>query len=227
MTNKEIREHLLGLQDLGYKEFHCKLIPNVDSSRVIGVRTPMLRRYAKELIKSGNYQEFISELPHEYFDEMNLHGMIICNISDYEEAVCEIDKFLPYVDNWATCDLLSFKKAFKGNLGRLEHDVCRWINSGDTYTMRFGMGVLLEFYLDEAFNPRHLEWVATVESDEYYVRMMQAWYFATAIAKQYEASIPYIEQHRLHEWTHRKAIQKARESFRVSDEVKAYLKSLK
>ena len=153
--------------------------------------------------------------------------MIICMISDYEEALSEIDKLLPYVDNWATCDLLSFKKAFKGNLNKLENEVKRWISSGDTYTVRFGIGVLLEFYLDDAFDPQYLEWVAGVKSDEYYVRMMQAWYFATALAKQYDETIPYIENKRLDEWVHRKTIQKAKESYRVSDDTKAYLNSIK
>ena len=153
--------------------------------------------------------------------------MIICMVSDYDEAIHEVNKLLPYVDNWASCDLLSCKKAFKDNLDKLETDVKRWISSGDTYTVRFGIGVLLEFYLDDAFDLKYLEWVARVESDEYYIRMMKAWYFATALAKQYDEAIPYIENHRLEEWVHRKTIQKARESFRVSDDTKAYLNTLK
>lgn len=227
MKHEEIRERLFELQDIGYKEFNCKLIPGVDPDSVIGVRTPALRNLAKEIFKSGDYREFVEDLPHKYYEEVNLHGMIICFIKDYEEAICEVDKLLPYVDNWATCDLLSFKKAFKGNLNKLENDIKRWIASNETYTVRFGIGVLLEFYLDDAFDSKYLEWVARVESDEYYVKMIKAWYFATALAKQYEEAIPYIENHTLEEWVHRKTIQKAKESYRVSDETKEYLNTLK
>ena len=215
------------MQDIEFKKFQCKLIPGVNSDTVIGVRTPLLRKLAKEIFKSDDYEEFIRDLPHEYYEEVNLHGMIICMVSDYDEAIHEVNKLLPYVDNWATCDLLSCKKAFKDNLDKLETDVKRWISSVDTYTVRFGIGVLLEFYLDDAFDLKYLEWVARVESDEYYIRMMKAWYFATALAKQYDEAIPYIENHRLEEWVHRKTIQKAKESFRVSDDTKAYLNTLK
>ena len=215
------------MQDIEFKKFQCKLIPGVNSDTVIGVRTPLLRKLAKEIFKSDDYEEFIRDLPHEYYEEVNLHGMIICMVSDYDESIHEVNKLLPYVDNWATCDLLSCKKAFKDNLDKLETDVKRWISSGDTYTVRFGIGVLLEFYLDDAFDLKYLEWVARVESDEYYIRMMKAWYFATALAKQYDEAIPYIENHRLEEWVHRKTIQKAKESFRVSDDTKAYLNTLK
>lgn len=227
MKKEEIRSRLFDMQDIEFKKFQCKLIPGVNSDTVIGVRTPLLRKLAKEIFKSDDYEEFIRDLPHEYYEEVNLHGMIICMISDYDEAIHEVNKLLPYVDNWASCDLLSCKKAFKDNLDKLETDVKRWISSGDTYTVRFGIGVLLEFYLDDAFDLKYLEWVARVESDEYYIRMMKAWYFATALAKQYDEAIPYIENHRLEEWVHRKTIQKARESFRVSDDTKAYLNTLK
>ncbi len=227
MKKEEIRSRLFDMQDIEFKKFQCKLIPGVNSDTVIGVRTPLLRKLAKEIFKSDDYEEFIRDLPHEYYEEVNLHGMIICMVSDYDEAIHEVNKLLPYVDNWASCDLLSCKKAFKDNLDKLETDVKRWISSGDTYTVRFGIGVLLEFYLDDAFDLKYLEWVARVESDEYYIRMMKAWYFATALAKQYDEAIPYIENHRLEEWVHRKTIQKARESFRVSDDTKAYLNTLK
>ena len=227
MKKEEIRSRLFDMQDIEFKKFQCKLIPGVNSDTVIGVRTPLLRKLAKEIFKSDDYEEFIRDLPHEYYEEVNLHGMIICMVSDYDEAIHEVNKLLPYVDNWATCDLLSCKKAFKDNLDKLETDVKRWISSGDTYTIRFGIGVLLEFYLDDAFDLKYLEWVARVESDEYYIRMMKAWYFATALAKQYDEAIPYIENHRLEEWVHRKTIQKAKESFRVSDDTKAYLNTLK
>ncbi len=227
MKREEIRKSLFNLKDNGYKEFNCKLIPGVNPDSVIGVRTPALRKLAKEIYKSGDYKTFIDDLPHDYYEEVNLHGMIICLIKDYEEAIREVDKFLPYVDNWATCDLLSFKNAFKGNLDKLENDIQRWITSKETYTVRFGIGVLLEFYLDDTFDSKYLEWVANVKSDEYYVKMMKAWYFATALAKQYEAAVPYIENHLLEEWVHRKTIQKAKESYRVSDEMKEYLNTLK
>jgi hypothetical protein rflaF_02178 len=227
VKKEEIRSRLFDMQDIEFKKFQCKLIPGVNSDTVIGVRTPLLRKLAKEIFKSDDYEEFIRDLPHEYYEEVNLHGMIICMVSDYDEAIHEVNKLLPYVDNWASCDLLSCKKAFKDNLDKLETDVKRWISSGDTYTVRFGIGVLLEFYLDDAFDLKYLEWVARVESDEYYIRMMKAWYFATALAKQYDEAIPYIENHRLEEWVHRKTIQKARESFRVSDDTKAYLNTLK
>ena len=227
MKKEEIRSRLFDMQDIEFKKFQCKLIPGVNSDTVIGVRTPLLRKLAKEIFKSDDYEEFIRDLPHEYYEEVNLHGMIICMVSDYDEAIHEVNKLLPYVDNWATCDLLSCKKAFKDNLDKLETDVKRWISSGDTYTVRFGIGVLLEFYLDDAFDLKYLEWVARVESDEYYIRMMKAWYFATALAKQYDEAIPYIENHRLEKWVHRKTIQKAKESFRVSDDAKAYLNTLK
>lgn len=227
MKKEEIRSRLFDMQDIEFKKFQCKLIPGVNSDTVIGVRTPLLRKLAKEIFKSDDYEEFIRDLPHEYYEEVNLHGMIICMVSDYDEAIHEVNKLLPYVDNWASCDLLSCKKAFKDNLDKLETDVKRWISSGDTYTVRFGIGVLLEFYLDDAFDLKYLEWVARVESDEYYIRMMKAWYFATALTKQYDEAIPYIENHRLEEWVHRKTIQKARESFRVSDDTKAYLNTLK
>ena len=223
MKKKEIRSKLFDMQDIDYKKFHCKLIPGVNPDTVIGVRTPALRKLAKEVFKSGDYGEFISDLPHEYYEELNLHGMIICMISDYEEALSEIDKLLPYVDNWATCDLLSFKKAFKGNLNKLENEVKRWISSGDTYTVRFGIGVLLEFYLDDAFDPQYLDWVAGVKSDEYYVRMMQAWYFATALAKQPASTLPLIESQTLIPFVQNKTIQKARESRRISPELKKAL----
>ena len=215
------------MQDMDYRDFNSKLIPTVDKESMIGIRTPELRKYAKQLVKSSEVKEFLQDLPHKYFDENQLHAFIISEIKDFKNCIDEINRFLPYIDNWATCDLLSFKKAFKGNLNKLENEVKRWISSGDTYTVRFGIGVLLEFYLDDAFDPQYLEWVAGVKSDEYYVRMMQAWYFATALAKQYDETIPYIENKRLDEWVHRKTIQKAKESYRVSDDTKVYLNSLK
>lgn len=222
----QIRERLFEMQDPGYRDFHAALIPNVDKEKIIGVRTPALRKYARELRGSAEAEEFLCALPHEYYDENNLHGMLISEIKDYADCVAALDRFLPHVDNWATCDLTS-PKVFKKHRAALIADIRRWIASGETYTVRFGMEMLMTHFLDEDFKEEYLAWVADVRSEEYYVRMMQAWYFATALAKQYEAAVVYIEQRRLESWTHNKAIQKARESFRVSDERKAYLKTLK
>lgn len=221
-----IRKRLFELQDNKYREFQCKLMPTVDAETVIGVRTPQLRSLAKELIKTTDALEFISILPHMYYEENNLHGFIIESIKDYDKCIAEIEKFLPYVDNWATCDLMS-PKIFKKNLTALLDRIKVWIASDHTYTIRFGMEMLMSFYLDEHFDPEYPKLVSAVKSDEYYVKMMMAWYFATALAKQYDAVLPYIEQHRLDLWTHNKSIQKALESYRISDDKKKYLKSLK
>lgn len=222
----QIRQRLFEMRDLGYRDFHAALIPNVDKEKIIGVRTPALRKYARELRGSAEAEKFLRALPHEYYDENNLHGMLISEIKDYAGCVAALDRFLPYVDNWATCDLTS-PKVFKKHRAELVEDIRRWIASGETYTVRFGIEMLMTHFLDEDFQEEYLALVAELRSEEYYVRMMQAWYFATALAKQYEAAVVYIEQKRLESWTHNKAIQKARESFRVSDARKAYLKTLK
>lgn len=221
-----VQERLFAMQDLEYKAFHCKLMPTVDPERVIGVRTPELRRLAKEFAKEPESRDFLRELPHQYYDENNLHGFLISLMKDYGETTAALEMFLPYVDNWATCDLIS-PKTFKKHPPELPEQAKKWMASKHTYTVRFGIGVLLGFYLDEAFEPEYLEWAAELRSGEYYVNMMTAWYFATALAKQYEAAVPYLEGRRLDDWTHNKAIQKAVESRRVSDEQKAYLRSLK
>lgn len=222
----EVRAHLLSLADEGYRSFHCKLMPGYDEDRVIGVRMPQLRAYAKELAKNGKANAFVESLPHHYYEESNLHGLIICNIKDYDEQIARLDEFLPSVDNWATCDLLK-PASFQKNRGRLLDDIRRWLDSEETYTVRFGIGMLMAHFLDEDFSPEYLEQVAEIESDEYYINMMRAWYFATALSKQYEASVKLIENRRLDIWTHNKTIQKAVESYRISDEQKQYLKSLK
>lgn len=227
MTNKEIEKRLFELQDLGYKEFHLNLVPGMDPDFVIGVRTPELRKLAKEIFKSGDYEGFLKELPHKHYEEMNLHGFILCEMKDYDRVISEIDRYLPYVDNWATCDLVSPKKAFKNNYDRLLTDIKKWMSSTETYTIRFGIEMLMSFYLDDMFKEEYLQWVADVKSDEYYVNMMIAWFFATALAKQYEATLPFIERHVLDDWTHKKSIQKARESLRITKEQKEYLKTLK
>ena len=214
------------MQDLKYRDFQCKLMPTVDKETVIGVRTPELRKFAKEMEKEPGIEEFLQALPHRYYEENNLHGFLIEKIKDYDACVSAVDAFLPCVDNWATCDMMR-PKIFKKHLPKLLEKIQVWLASEHTYTIRFGMGMLMSFYLDEAFQPEYLQMVGEVRSQEYYVNMMIAWYFATALAKQYEAALPWIEQKRLDVWTHNKAIQKAVESYRITDEQKAYLKTLK
>lgn len=222
----DIQKKLFSLQDAQYRDFNSKLMPTVDKSAVIGVRTPALRKLAKELYGSQQAREFMAELPHEYFEENNLHGFLIAQIKDYGECIAALKRFLPYVDNWATCDQMS-PRVFRKHPPELPVQAAEWIASGAAYTVRFGVGVLMNHYLDGEFSPEYPALVAGIRSEEYYVNMMAAWYFATALAKQYEAVIPYIRQNRLPLWTHNKAIQKALESYRVSDEHKAYLRSLK
>jgi len=223
---KKIQTRLFELQDLKYKDFNCKLIPTVDPDTVIGVRTPALRKLAQELSKDPEIGEYLKILPHEYYEENNLHGFLIERLTDYDTVIRMLEDFLPYVDNWATCDLMS-PKVFKKHLTELYGEIQRWLQSGRTYTVRFGIGMLMSFYLDDAFRPEILELVVSVRSEEYYVKMMIAWFFATALAKQYDAALPLIQDRRLEKWTHNKAIQKAIESFRVSEERKTYLRSLK
>lgn len=221
-----LREKLFALQDLKYREFNSKLMPTVDPETVIGVRTPDLRKLAKEFAKTPQAVEFMKCLPHEYYEENNVHGFIIETIKDYDEAIAQLEIFLPYIDNWATCDLIS-PKVFKKHLPELLEKIKEWTKSGETYTVRFGIEMLMSHYLDAEFKAEYLEIPASVKSDEYYVNMMIAWYFATALAKQYDAALPYIENARLDKWTHNKAIQKAVESYRITAEQKAYLKTLK
>ena len=226
MLTKEIQKSLFELQDEKYRDFQSKLIPTVDSKKMIGVRTPELRKYAKELLKKEELQSFLNELPHSYFDEDQLHAFIISGMKDYEKCMEELERFLPYVNNWATCDQMS-PKVFKKHKKELAEKIKIWIHSDETYTIRFGIGMLMEHFLDEDFDPAYPEMVTLLRSDEYYVNMMIAWYFATALAKQYDKALPYMEKHRLDDWTHNKAIQKAVESYRITEEQKKYLKSLK
>ena len=223
---KCISEELFKLQDIKYRDFQVKLIPNYSIDIMIGVRTPDLRNYAKKIIKENKYKEFLEELPHKYFDENQLHAFIISEIKDYEKCIIYINKFLPYVDNWATCDQMS-PKIFKKNKDKLIIEIMRWIESKETYTVRFGIGMLMHYYLDDDFNPKYLEKVSKIKSKEYYVNMMIAWYFATALAKQYDDAIKYIEKNILDKWTHNKTIQKALESYRITPSQKEYLKRLK
>ena len=222
----EIQRRLFALQDEGYRDFHAALIPTVDKGLVIGVRSPALRALAKELKGTEVAAAFMEELPHRYYEENNLHAALIGHIRDFEPCLAAVERFLPWVDNWATCDRMNPKALAKDKAALLEH-IRLWLQSGHTYTVRFGMGMLMNHFLEEDFREEYLALVASVRSEEYYVRMMQAWYFATALAKQYEAAVTYLEQRRLGAWVHNKTIQKARESYRISDEQKEYLKSLK
>ena len=226
MIAQEIQQELFRLQDPGYRDFQAKLIPGMAAERMIGVRTPALRAYAKALVKQGAADEFLQALPHAYFDEDQLHAFILCEMKEFDRCLREVDRFLSYIDNWATSDQLS-PKCFKKHRRELLPSLRRWMDSGATYPVRFGVGMLMQHFLDEDFDPKYLQWVAELRSSEYYVNMMRAWYFATALAKQYDQIIPYIEQHRLDTWTHNKAVQKAIESYRITPEHKAYLKSLK
>lgn len=221
-----IYQRLLELRDVEYWEFQSKLIPTVDPDKIIGVRTPELRRLAKEIAKTPQAEPFLKTLPHEYYEENNLHAFLIEGMKDYHECVAAVDAFLPYVDNWATCDMMS-PKCFKKHLAELLDSIKIWIASDRTYTVRFGIGMLMKFYLDEEFDPAYPEMVAAVRSEEYYINMMIAWYFATALAKQYDVILPFIKGRKLDTWTHNKAIQKAVESYRITKEQKEYLKSLK
>ena len=222
----EIQQRLFALQDGDYRDFHAGLIPTVPKELVIGVRSPALRSLAKELKGTELAADFMAALPHRYYEENNLHAALIGPMKDFDACLAAVERFLPYVDNWATCDMMSPKALGKNKAALLER-IRVWLRSGHTYTVRFAMGMLMSHFLEEDFREEYPALVASVRSEEYYVRMMQAWYFATALAKQYEAAVTYLEQRRLGAWVHNKTIQKARESFRVSQEQKEYLKSLK
>ena len=221
-----IRARLFALQDETYQAFQAKLIPNVPPETVIGVRTPDLRKLAKELSKDPAAAEFLTCLPHAYLEENNLHGFLIEAMKDYGEVIRALEEFLPYVDNWATCDLMS-PKVFKKHLPELYEQIPLWLRSEHPYTVRFGLEMLMRWYLDGDFRPEVLELAAGVRSEEYYVNMMTAWFFATALAKRHDETLPYLTGRRLDVWTHNKAIQKAVESYRVTPEQKAFLRTLK
>ncbi len=222
----QIRKELFRQQDVKYRDFQTKLLPTVDPACVIGVRTPILRKYAKELWKQEEVQPFLEDLPHRYFDENQLHAFLLSAMKDFDRCIAEVNRFLPYVDNWATCDQMS-PKVFKKHREALLRSVREWIASDQTYKVRFGIGMLMEHFLDEEYDTVYPEMVAAVRSEEYYVNMMIAWYFATALAKQYETILPYLEEKRLESWTHNKTIQKAVESYRITPVQKTYLKTLK
>lgn len=220
----ELQEQLFEMQDLGYREFHSKLMPTVDKEKIIGIRTPQLRKFAKEFAESEEKEIFLNSLPHRYYEEDNLHGFLLEMEKDYDTLVEKVENFLPYVDNWATCDMVR-PKIVKRHLPELFEHVKEWLKSEHTYTVRYGVGMLLSFYLDEEFSKNHLEMVANIRSEEYYVNMMIAWYFATALVKQWDETIVYIENCKLDKWVHNKTIQKAIESYRITKEQKEYLRT--
>ena len=226
MLREEIIDELFRLQDTEYRDFQRKLIPTAPPDSMIGVRTPELRQLAGQLKDRPDIGEFLHDLPHKYFDENQLHAFIISGMKDFDACIGEVSRFLPYVDNWATCDQMS-PKVFRKHRPELLAFIREWMASGETFTVRFGIGMLMQHYLDEDFDPAYPELVAGIRSEEYYINMMRAWYFATALAKQYEAAIPFLENRRLDDWTHNRAIQKAIESYRITPEQKVYLKSLK
>lgn len=221
----EIRADLISVADEKYREFNGSLIPTVDREKIIGVRVPALKNLAKKYRNHPKIGEFLSDLPHFYHEENCLHGYIIAEIKDYEQVEAAVEKFLPYVDNWATCDTLS-PKAFAKNLAKTRENALRRIKSERTYTVRFGINTVMRFFLGDNFDGELVESVAGVKSDEYYVNMMIAWFFATALAKNYDEVLPYLTDRKLGVWVHNKTIRKAIESRRVSDEHKEFLRSL-
>ena len=225
-----IAERLFQYQDKEYREFQSRLVPNISKDSMIGVRTPQMRSIAKEFFGTESAASFLKELPHKYYEENMIHFFLLSMIKDFDQCVEKLEIFLPYIDCWPVCDQSS-PKTFKKNHEKLLPLIKKWISSEHIYTARFGMRMLMNEFLDSDFKSEYLSWVADKKSpsglDDYYLKMMQAWYFATALAKQYDQSIIYIEKHKLDVWTHNKAIQKAIESFRVSDEHKEYLRSLK
>lgn len=221
-----LQQQLFALQDPEYKAFHSRLMPTVDPDRIIGIRTPALRQFAKAMARTPEAADFLDALPHTYYEENNLHGFLLETIKDYDQQIAYLDRFLPYVDNWATCDLMSMK-LFRRHRTSLAKKIPEWLASDHVYTVRFGIKMLMDHFLDEAFDPAYPAMVAALHSEEYYVNMMAAWYFATALAKQPTAILPYLEESRLSVWVHNKSIQKAVESRRITPEQKEYLRGLK
>ncbi len=222
----QIQKMLFEMRDEEYCKFQTRIIPDIDMENVIGVRTPELRKLAKAIKNEQYAQSFLEELPHKYFDENNLHSFIICEEKNIDVCFERVDAFLPYVDNWATCDQLS-PKVFKKHTDRLLGKIKEWMQSDKIYTVRFAIEMLMTYFLDERFKPEYLKLAATSTSDEYYIKMMQAWFYATALAKQYDDTLDFLKKNTLPVWTHNKAIQKARESYRITDEQKEYLNTLK
>ena len=223
---KDIQAKLFELQDIKYRDFHAKLMPTVNKEKIIGVRIPVLRSFAKEFGKTKEARLFLQVLPHSYYEENNLHGLLLEQIKDYEKCLQELERFLPFIDNWATCDMLAMK-VVKKHLDIFIKKIYQWLESEHTYTIRFAIGMLMRYYLEDTFRIEYARKVAEIRSEEYYVNMMRAWYFATALAKQYEQVIPFLEERQLDIWTHNKTIQKCRESYRITPKQKEYLKTLK
>ncbi len=222
----QVRQRLFELQDTGYKEFHSKLMPTVDKEKIIGVRVPDIRKFAKELFKDGRGLEFIKNLPHKYYEEDNLHAFIVEQIKDFDLCLSETERFIPFIDNWATCDMFS-PKVFSKYTDEIFVKSLEWIKSENIYVVRYGIGMLMRYFLDERFSPEILTIVAGVKSDEYYINMMIAWFFATALAKQYNETIVFLQENRLPLWVHNKTILKAVESNRIDKEIKKYLRTMK
>lgn len=221
-----IRENLFALQDKAYGDFQAKLTPGIPRDSVIGVRVPEVRKLAGRIANQPETAAFLQDLPHRYFDENMLHGLLLSEMRDYRACMAAVDEFLPYVDNWAVCDIMS-PKVFKKNKPDLLDKIKEWTASEKTYTCRFGIETLMRYFLDGDFKPEYLDIPASVHSEDYYVRMMVAWFFATALAKQWDAAVRYIENRQLDTWTHNKTIQKARESYRITPDRKEYLKTLR
>ena len=221
-----VYEELCKVKDNKYKEFQSALVPNISKDTILGVRTPEMRKIAKDMFNTDEGKKFLKKLPHKYYEENLVHFFMIAMIKDFDECVKETERFLPYIDCWPVCDQSS-PKAFKKKHDEILPLIKKWIDSDHVYTSRFGMRMLMNEFLGEDFKPEYLKWVASKKGEDYYLKMMVAWYFATALAKQYDATIPFFEKHILDDWCHKKAIQKAIESFRVSDEHKEYLKTLR
>lgn len=221
-----VAERLFEKRDDEYKVFQAKLVPNIDSETIIGVRTPDIRNIAKEFFKDPGRDDFLDETPHKYYEENLVHFFIISLIKDFDECIKRVEEFLPFVDCWPVSDQAT-PKVFKKNHEKLLPYIKKWISSNHVYTSRFGMRMLMNEFLDEDFKEEYLNLVADKKGDDYYLQMMQAWYFATALAKQYDKTLPLFTERKLNEWVHKKAIQKAVESFRVTDEHKAFLKTLR
>ena len=221
-----VYDRLKKYEDDKYKEFQAKLVPNISPDTILGVRTPDMRNIAKEVFKSDDKESFFNDLPHKYYEENLIHFFVISMIKDFDECIKEVEKFLPYVDCWPVSDQAS-PKVFKKNHDKLLPYIKKWIKSKHIYTARFGIRMLMNEYLGDDFKVEYLELVSKIKGDDYYLKMMVAWYFATALAKKYDETISIFENHILDEWVHKKAIQKAIESYRVTDEHKKYLRSLK
>ena len=221
-----VYEELCKYKDDKYRDFQSNLVPNISKDTILGVRTPDMRKIAKDMFGTAEGNKFLKKLPHKYYEENLVHFFMIAMIKDFDECIKDTERFLPYIDCWPVCDQSS-PKAFKKKHAELLPLIKKWIDSDHVYTSRFGMRMLMNEFLGDDFKPEYLKWVASKKGEDYYLKMMIAWYFATALAKQYDATIPYFEKHVLDDWCHKKAIQKAVESFRVTDEHKEYLKSLR